>query len=230
MAYRKNAKNTFPSNPDVETVWAASIYADRMNNGVYVKYDEPGDNRNTLSGIIAIPKTTSNKAYIKNAVADTSLLTADDIEGGKAMRAWVNTLSFQAITRSLNDFEKVMLEVSASEDWSGNANYHLAIIASMPASYARGKKRDEINSTIGFSGTKHFGTVGERLELSIKILRSSYSSNWETNFVTAQTLDSNIVYFAYKEDLAEGKLLAVRGTIKAHQAKGQTQLKRVFVK
>jgi hypothetical protein len=60
----------------------------------------------------------------------------------------------------------------------------------------------------------------------VEIVRSNYSANFNTWFVSAITDDNFAVFFAYREEIKPNTHVTIRGTIKRH-TDSATQLNRV---
>jgi hypothetical protein len=69
---------------------------------------------------------------------------------------------------------------------------------------------------------------GNKVQLSVEIIKTNYSQQWNTWYATAITTDNCAVFFAYRQQLATGVHHTIKGTVKAHKD-GQTQLNRVSV-
>jgi hypothetical protein len=59
-----------------------------------------------------------------------------------------------------------------------------------------------------------------------EVIRSNYSTKWNTFYATMLTDSNHQVFFAYRERLAPGQLIKLRGRVKRH-ADRATQLSRV---
>jgi hypothetical protein len=97
----------------------------------------------------------------------------------------------------------------------------------MPHSYAKALKKESIDARLaGCEGT--LGKVGDKVDLSVEIVRNQYSAKFNTWFVSAITQDNYAVYFAYREEIRPDSNLDIRGTVKRHNDRA-TQLNRVKI-
>jgi hypothetical protein len=72
------------------------------------------------------------------------------------------------------------------------------------------------------------GTPGDKVQLTVEVVKSNYSQQWNTWYATAVTVDNSAVFFAFRQELARGATHTIQGTVKAHRD-GQTQLNRVSI-
>ena len=89
---------------------------------------------------------------------------------------------------------------------------------------ARQTTQDRVRETTG----EYVAPVGDKVTLDVEIVRSNYSQQWNTWYVTGITSDNRAVFFAYRAQLAPGNNLKIQGTVKAHRD-NLTQLNRVKV-
>jgi hypothetical protein len=83
------------------------------------------------------------------------------------------------------------------------------------------EEQDRLSQTAGY-----IGTVGDKVRVTVDIVRCVFSQKWNTYYATGITANNETVFFAIREPLNTGTTLTFRGTIKAHRD-GQTQLNRV---
>jgi hypothetical protein len=70
------------------------------------------------------------------------------------------------------------------------------------------------------------GKIGEKVQLTIEVLRSNYSTKFNTWYITGIDSNNFAVFFSYRERLEVGLTVTVSGTVKRH-ADRATQLTRV---
>jgi hypothetical protein len=104
--------------------------------------------------------------------------------------------------------------------------YDLSVIASMPASYFQTLRRESVQSRLACAEDSHVGKIGEKVQLTIEVLRSSYSVKFNTWYITGINSENFAVFFSYREQLEIGVTVTVSGTVKRH-ADRATQLTRV---
>ena len=202
-----------------ENVWGAACQAQRIN-GSYVK----------LSVLTEEDKTSnklSNRQLIESFMVDSNLITEEDMEQGKKVRAFYQALTFKILQgKHLNDFDNTAM-VIANRDVI-TSNYDVAVIASLPSCYERGLKRQTVDQRVNFARGGFIGQVGKKVSTSVEVLRSVYSQTYNVNFVTGINSDDQVVFFAYKKELDVGKMYDIYGTVKGHRD-NTTQLNRVKV-
>ena len=206
-------------NLNADNVWAAACQAQRTN-GAYVKLSvltESDKSQNKLS----------NRQIIESLMVDTTLITDEDREQGKKVRAFYQALTFKILQgKHLNEFDNNAMVISNRDTIT--STYDLAVIASLPSCYERGVKRQTVDQRVNFSTGGFIGAVGNKVTTSIEVLRSVYSQTYNVNFVTGINSDDQVVFFAYKKDLEAGKMYDIYGTVKGYRD-NSTQLNRVKV-
>jgi hypothetical protein len=102
----------------------------------------------------------------------------------------------------------------------------IATIASQIRSYRTGVAHEQ---RMWGTDTSPVATVGAKVECQVEVVKSVYSSNYNTNYIRAVTVDTRkVVMFTYREGWDVGTVLTIRGTVKAHR-EDCTQLNRVRV-
>jgi hypothetical protein len=110
------------------------------------------------------------------------------------------------------------------------STYDVAVIASLPASYEKSVKRDDVDRRINFASGGYISTVGNKVNVTnVEVLKCVYSEKWGTNFVTGITSEDQVVFFAYKNQLEVGKTISIQGIVKGQRNPNTTQLNRVKV-
>ena len=202
-----------------DNVWGAACQAQRIN-GSYVK----------LSVLTEEDKTSnklSNRQMIETFMVDSSLITEEDMEQGKKVRAFYQALTFKILQgKQLNDFDNTAMLIANRDVIT--SNYDVAVIASLPSCYERGVKRQTVDQRVNFARGGFIGQVGNKVSTSVEVLRSVYSQTYNVNFVTGINCDEQVVFFAYKKELEVGKMYDIYGTVKGHRD-NTTQLNRVKV-
>jgi hypothetical protein len=199
-----------------ELVWSAACAAYRVNHG-YVKtveHDEQGTvikdtNRNIMLGILDNP----------DCIAEEDQTLAQECK-----RVLTNAVTLQALKGELNDWSQVITTVSKKTEIT--KPYDLSVIASMPASYFQTLRRESVQSRLACAEDSHVGKIGEKVQLTIEVLRSSYSVKFNTWYITGINSENFAVFFSYREQLEIGVTVTVSGTVKRH-ADRATQLTRV---
>jgi hypothetical protein len=203
-----------PLNLNADDVWAAACQAQRLNQG-YIKVDEDA------------PACQKNRSIVTNLLADTSKITDEDREEGKLVRKFYQAYTFKILKGiKLSDFDNTAM-LLANRD-TIDTSFDIAVITSLPSGYERGVKRQTVDQRIQFAKGGLIGSVGDKVSPSIEVLKSVFSQNWNTHYITGITSDEQVLFFAYKQQLEVGKMFDLYGTVKAHRD-NTTQLNRVKV-
>lgn len=201
-------------------VFAAACAAQRIN-GEYLKHTAVNDEHGTTR--------LANKVLIHNFLKGDFDIRDEDRELGEKVMQMCNGLTFKLLTdKRLSDFEQSMLTIA--EKKTIDSNYDIAVVSSLPATYARSVVRKNVD--IRLRETEGFvGEVGDKVGLSIEIVRCNFSDQWGTHFVTAITPDNKQVFFAFRNSLSVGATITIEGKVKAHrnQREDSTQLNYVKV-
>ena len=203
-----------PLNIKAEDAWGAACQAQRLNQG-YIKIDEDA------------PAGQKNRSIVTNLLADTSKITDEDREQGKLVRKFYQGFTFKILKGiKLSEFDNTAMLLANRE--TIDTNYDLAVITSLPSGYERGMKRQSVEERISFARGGLIGRVTDKVSISIEVLKSFYSQQWNTNYITGITTDDHVLFFAYKQPLEVGKMFDLYGTVKAHRD-NVTQLNRVKI-
>lgn len=228
FAYRKPMVKKIPivvTEVAAEDVWAAAAAADRINLGFYHK-----ETRLNEDGSINFEP---NRAILKRTLTDNSATEADR-ELGRQARAWHRgQMLMTALKRPLTGFE-INLQKAADMDTFALEIHQLEIatIASQIRSYRTGVATEQ---RMFATDTSPLAPVGAKVTTLVEVVKSVYSQNYGTYYITAVTeKERKVVRFAYrevfavKEGFAVGASLMIKGKVKAHNADG-TQLHYVKV-
>jgi hypothetical protein len=215
-------------NLDADTVWSAACAAQRIN-GEYVKMvTSYATNDEILPNSLEQAETKqTNRQIIDRLLADTSMITDADRVQAEAVRKYYKGFTFKILQgKMLSEFDNNAM-VIANRDVI-EATYDVAVIASLPASYERAVKRDTLNRKIESVSGGFVGSVGDKVKLTVEVVRSVFSQQWNVFFITGITSDDQAVFFSYREAIPAGKVIVAQGTVKAHRD-NTTQLNRVKV-
>ena len=202
-----------------EVMWAVAAYADRVNGGVYVK-----DTRHDEQGQVIQAR---NRDIIREEVqSGLTNVTPEDFELGRQARAWHRgRLMFKALRgQELTDFERSLQDAVQQEEFSNRSDsLASAIVASQIASYNRGLAQEQLEASVDQSP---LAAVGDKVSVEATVVRSVYSMKYDRHFITARTTCNRLVFFGFREAVAETTPIRIRGTVKAHRP-DSTQLSRV---
>ena len=209
---------------DTLLVLSAACAAQRVN-GSYIKFatvEVP-----SINGTVNVHKRTNRELTVEYLDAQENITDADRTMAEEMRRYW-NGKMFKVISGEyMNNFDRGIMELMQKE--TVTEGYDIAVIASMPGSYISSVKRDERDRRVKFSQGGYIGSVGERVNIQIEVLKCVYSQKWFTFFVTGITTSDQPVFFSYKQEVSVGSVLDIVGTVK-RQDNNTTQLNRVKVK
>lgn len=222
----RKPKNTMSFSAD--DVWAAACAAQRIN-GDYVKIvTSYATNEEILPNSLQTPTKLTNRMIMDRLLADKSEITEADREQAQAVRSYYKGLTFKILQgKNLSEFENNAM-VFANRDVI-ESNFEIAVIASLPSCHERAVKRDNDNRKLENARGGLIGRVGDKVKVNVEVVRSSFSQQYNTYFISGVTTDDQAVFFSYKEPIDSGKLIIAEGTVKRH-GDNITQLNRVKVK
>ena len=202
-----------------DNVWGAACQAQRTN-GSYVKISMLSESDKELNKL-------SNRQIVESLMVDPRLITEEDMEQGKKVRAFYQALTFKILQgKRLSEFDNTAMLIANRDVIT--STYDVAVIASLPSCYERGVKRQSVDQRIEFARGGYIGVPGNKVSTSIEVLKSVYSEKWGTHYITGINGDDQVVFFAYKNELEVGKFFDIYGTVKAHRD-NSAQLNRVKV-
>lgn len=200
---------TYPT----DLVFAAASYADRINGGEYVKFSSE--------------KQKNNRHLVDLALADQTLITQADRDAGEVVRRYYHSLTFKILKGvRLSECDNTAMLIANKEQILGN--YDVAVAAALPSCYRRAAARDQANAKVTFAQGGLIGSVGDKVKVTVEVVRCVFSQQWGVFFVTGITDKDQPVFFAYKKQVNMGDTMKVVGTVKAHKD-NSTQLNRVKV-
>lgn len=201
-------------NHTANDVWGAAVAAQRIN-GQYVKAIAPGTTQKT------------NRQIVEDLLRDPTQLTIDDLQQGVRVRQYFKGLTFKVIEgKALSDFSKSAMEIATKDDIA--STYDLAVICSLPASYEKSSKRDDVDRRINFARGGRVGELSEKVTLNIEVLKLLWSSKFNVWYLTGITSEDQVVFFATRDVYDMGTMLTVQGVVKSHRD-NSTQLGRAKV-
>lgn len=201
-----------------DDVWSAACAAQRIN-GAYVK---------NLADVAEGQNAATNRILIDQHLANPSFITEADRKQAELVRKYYKALTFKILQgKKLNEFDNNAM-VIANRDVI-TSTYDLAVIASLPSCYERAVKRDNINRKLENADGGYIGRIGDKVQVTVEVVRSNFSQQWNVFFVSGITDKNQAVFFSYKWAIESGKVITAQGTVKAHRD-NTTQLNRVKVK
>ena len=199
---------------NADLVWSAACTAYRINGG-YLKSPE-------VIGDQVIRST--NREIVRQALANPELITDADRELAQNCRRHMATaVTMQALKTELGEWARITAKVCELD--VVDSMYDLSVITAMPHSYVKQLKKESVDARLArCEGV--VGKLGDKIDLTVEIVRNNYSAKFNTWFVSAVTTDNYAVYFAYREEIRPDTHVAIRGTVKRHNDRS-TQLNRV---
>jgi hypothetical protein len=107
-------------------------------------------------------------------------------------------------------------------------DYQVSVITAMPKSHSQNLARETVDSRLAYCDSDPVGRIDERVEVIGQVVRSNYSSQYNTHYVTVITDVNRQVFFAYRERIDPGVNVKICGRVKRH-ADRATQLSRVKI-
>ena len=210
---RKKSHDTIAA-VNADLAWSAACTAYRLNGGYLKQPDVVGDQ-------VVRP---TNREIMHQALANPTLITAADRELAQEMRKFMSSaVTMQALKSELSEWSRITARVCDLD--TVDSVYALSVITAMPHSYAKTLKKESVDARLArCQGT--VGKLGDKIELSVEIVRNNYSAKFDTWFVSAITTDNYSVFFAYRENIPAETHVTIRGTVKRHTDRA-TQLNRV---
>lgn len=210
----KSQRPTAPKpNYTADDVWAAACQAQRINNG-YVKIAVV-DDRNFKT----------NRKIVEELLADTTNITQVDREQGEIVRRYFKSVTFKIIEgKQISEFMRTAMYVADKDEIT--TVYDLATVISLPATYERASKRDQLENRIKWARGGYVGVVNEFIDLKIEVIKKLWSEKWSTWYITGVTEQDQVVYFAFKRQVNIGDTMSITGKVKS-QRETQTQLSHV---
>ena len=206
-------------NHNADDVWSAAVAAQRIN-GSYIKLSMISESDPDLTKL-------SNRMIVEKLLVDQSVITEEDREQGKKVRAFYQGFTFKILQgKRLSEFDNTAMLIANRDVIEGN--YDVAVIASLPSCYERGVVRQTADQRVNFATGGFIGSIGGKVSIAVEVLKSIYSQKWMTHYITGITSDDQVVFFAYKSELPVGKMYDIYGTVKSHRDT-TTQLNRVKV-
>lgn len=212
--YRKPSYNKPSFSYEADKVWGAAVVAFRANNG-YVKAIAPGTNKST------------NRQLMEQLLRDNVPLLEADIEEGRKMRRYFQTLTFRIIEgKALTPFLTQAMQLAEKEQITDNLG--IGTIASLPATYEKMTSRDDTERKIKWARGGFVGQVGDKTKQTIEVVKQIWSQNWNTYYITGINNQDQVLFFSYKENIEIGSCVTIEGKIKSHRD-NSTQLSHVKV-
>ena len=199
---------------DADLVWSAACTAYRINGGYFKEPEMIGDQ-------VIRP---TNRDLVRRALDNLELITDTDRELARnCRRHMAASVTLQALKAELGEWSRITARVCDLSKIT--SMYDFSVITAMPHSYVKQLKKESVDSRLARCDRLP-DQAGNKVELAVEVLRSNYSANFNTWFVSAVTSDNHAVFFAYREEIRPETHAKIRGTVKRHTDRS-TQLNRV---
>ena len=214
----KRAKPTLDYTAD--QVWAAACAAYRVNGG-YLKHPEV-----TEEGRILRP---TNRELVRLYLTDESaqfVTVADQKQGTKCRSDLLKQATMSALRNRATEWDLLTAEMASLK--TVTTDYELSVITAMPKSHAQNLTRETVDGRLAYCDSTPVAPVNHRVDIVGEVVRSNYSNQYNTHYVTVITQDNRQVFFAYRERIEPGANIRICGRVKRH-ADRATQLSRVKI-
>jgi hypothetical protein len=215
------AKRQRPTlNYTADQVWTAACAAYRINRG-YLKQAEVA-----ADGKIVRP---TNRELVRLFLADDSgqFVTATDRkQGTKCRQDLLKQATMSALRNRASEWDLLTAEMASLGTIT--TDYEVSVITAMPKSHAQNLTRESVDTRLAYCDNTPVGPVDKRVDIVGEVVRSNYSNQYNTHYVTVITEDNRQVFFAYRERIEPGANIRICGRVKRH-ADRATQLSRVKI-
>ena len=214
----KRAKPTL--NYTADQVWAAACAAYRVNGG-YLKHPEVND-----QGVIT---RHTNRDLVRRYLLDAGehyVTAADRRQGTKCRLDLLKQATMSALRNRATEWDLLTAEMAGLGTIT--TDYEVSVITAMPKSHAQNLTRETVDGRLAYCDSTPVGPVNHRVDIEGEVVRSNYSSQYNTHYVTVITQDNRQVFFAYRERIEPGANIRICGRVKRH-ADRATQLSRVKI-
>jgi hypothetical protein len=212
--YKDNSTFSYPA----DLVWAVACAAYRVNGG-YFKQSEV-----TSDGKIVRP---TNRDLVRQYLAEPGTVTSDDLEQGRKCRQdLLNQATMAALKNQVTEWTLLTAEMAILDTIT--TDYQVSVITAMPKSHSQNLARETVDGRLAYCDSDPVGRINERVEVVGEVVRSNYSNQYNTHYVTVITDANRQVFFAYRERIEPGAEIKICGRVKRH-ADRATQLSRVKI-
>ena len=201
-----------------DQVWAAACAAYRVNGG-YFKQPQVTD-----QGVITRP---TNRELVRQYLAEPDSVTDNDLEQGRKCRQdLLKQATMSALRNRATEWDLLTAEMAGLDTIT--TDYQLSVITAMPKSHSQNLARETVDTRLAYCDSDPVGRVDERVEITGEVVRSNYSNQYNTHYVTVITDTNRQAFFAYRERIEPGANVKICGRVKRH-ADRATQLSRVKI-
>jgi hypothetical protein len=171
----------------------------------------------------------TNRELVKLYLADSShqfITEQDRVQGRRCRQDLRNSATIAALRNRATEWTLLSAQMATLE--TVTTDYEVSVITAMPKSHDQNLARETVDGQLAYCNADPVGRVNEMITVEGEVVRSNYSANWNTFYVTVITDSNYQVFFAYRERLEPGLQIKLRGRVKRH-ADRATQLSRVKI-
>ena len=207
-------------NYTADQVWAAACAAYRVNGG-YLKHPEVND-----QGVIT---RHANRDLVRRYLLDAGehyVTATDKRQGTKCRLDLLKQATMSALRNRATEWDLLTAQMAGLGTIT--TDYEVSVITAMPKSHAQNLTRESVDGRLAYCDSTPVAPVNHRVDIVGEVVRSNYSSQYNTHYVTVITEDNRQVFFAYRERIEPGANIRICGRVKRH-ADRATQLSRVKI-
>jgi hypothetical protein len=211
----------------VDDVWAAAVLADRINSG-YVKETEYHLDLGT--GSQSVMRETNRFIMLDTLQNHPEQITNELRTEGQSLRNQLaQDLTLRTLKGKTTGFDNSIQQCLAVTDrfYTVSHRFELAVIPSLPNSMRETVRRADVDSLLRGCGPIA-AKPGTKVDLAVRVVKSFYSQNFNTHYITAVTESNGAVLFTYRERFDFNTELKIRGNVREHGTE-MTRLNRVKV-
>lgn len=185
----------------------------------------------TLEGKLLTPVIVANKQIMRTLLSDDNMgihpvalehiknsniqVTDEDRKNSKEACVWLEGLTMRALAGDLNDFESNLYATFEKEEIT---NYDFGMIASIPQTYLRNIKRENLEDKIQVScaDSDWVAPVGNKINATVELVSGVYSRNYQSYIYVAITDKGQLVTFWSQKDWLDkvGKTVKLNAKVK----------------
>jgi hypothetical protein len=209
----------------VDDVWAAAVLADRINSGYVKETEYQWDN-----GVQSVARENNRFIMMDTLQNDPGLITDELRAAGQQLREQLSQdLTLRTLKGKITGFDGSIQQCLAVQDrmYTVSHRFELAVIPSLPRSMRETVRRADVDSLLRGCGPIS-AVPGTKVDLDVRVVKSFYSQNFNTYYITAVTESNGAVMFSYRERFDFNTHLTIRGNVREHGTE-MTRLNRVKV-
>jgi len=196
----------------IAAAWALVAHADRINEGVYIKFPE-------MSQDTGQPMNRANRAIITDAITmGLRTLTNKDYEVGAAMADHFQYIAFDALAGTIKEFDQKILNFITAAEVDDQGMVYMACMGSRYHRELIKEVRQELTQGL-YTTSMHQGVVGQHIRINVKTI-AKFAGKVFTGSVVRATDGANLYFWTSSQlvdmwpDMPEE--YPIVGVVKAH--------------